>query len=85
MLGTKSADQRLATLLLNLSERNAARGQSKFELELNMSRRDIGSYLSAAVETVSRIFTRLQALDIIDAHGKHVRIKDINGLRKIAT
>lgn len=85
MLGTKSVDQRLATLLLNLSSRNAARGISKSELELNMSRRDIGSYLSAAVETISRIFTRLQSIDVIDVHGKHIRIKDFDRLQQIAT
>ena len=85
MLGTKNADQRLATLLLNLSRRNAARGISTCELELNMSRRDIGSYLSAAVETISRTFTRLQSSDVINVHGKHVLIKDFDKLQQIAT
>ncbi len=84
LLGTKSAEQRLATLLLSLSQRNAARGFSGVELDLHMSRRDIGNYLSAAVETVSRLFTRLQELKIIDAHGKKVVITDMDALRKIA-
>lgn len=84
MLGTKSADQRLATLLLSLSKRNAERGLSKSVLELNMSRRDIGSYLSAAVETISRTFTRLQTSKIIDVHGKRILIKDFDQLQKIA-
>ena len=84
LLGTKSADQRLATLLLNLCQRNAARGFSGTELDLHMSRRDIGNYLSAAVETVSRLFTRLQEQNIIDVHGKKVVIKDMEKLRKTA-
>lgn len=84
MLGTKSADQRLATLLLNFSKRNAAQGFSNVDLVLHMSRRDIGNYLSAAVETVSRLFTRLQTLGVIEVHGKHVQIKDLERLQKIA-
>lgn len=85
LLGTKSANQRVATFLHNLAVRNSARGLSKTRLELNMSRRDIGSYLSAAVETISRIFTRLQSLNVIDVHGKHILIKDFNRLQQMAT
>ena len=85
LLGTKSADQRLATLLLNLSKRNAARGFSSINLDLHMSRRDIGNYLSAAVETVSRLFTRLQSLGVIEVHGKRVKITDLDKLQKLAS
>ncbi len=85
MLGTKNADQRLAYFLTQLSKRNSEKGLSGHDLILNMSRRDIGSYLSAAVETVSRLFTRLQDQDLIDVHGKHVHIKNFAGLEAIST
>ena len=85
LLGTKSAEQRLATLLINFSNRYAARGFSKYEFNLHMSRRDIGNYLSAAMETVSRLFSRLQANGLIEVHGKLVEIKDLAGLQKFAT
>ncbi len=84
LIGTKSAEQRLATLLLNLSKRYAARGFSKNKFNLNMSRRDIGNYLSAAMETVSRLFSRLQAKGLIKVHGKLIEIKDHDGLEKYA-
>ena len=84
LIGTKSAEQRLATLLLNLSRRYAARGFSKNEFNLYMSRRDIGNYLSAAMETVSRLFSRLQAKGLIKVHGKLIEIKDLEGLKKYA-
>ena len=84
LLGTKSAEQRLATLLINFSNRYARRGFSKYEFNLHMSRRDIGNYLSAAMETVSRLFSRLQANGLIEVHGKLVQIKDLEGLRKFA-
>ena len=80
MLGTKNADQRLAYFLSDLAERNEHKGFSSKELHLNMSRRDIASYLSAAVETVSRLFTRLSEQGLIEVHGKHVQINDYEGL-----
>jgi CRP/FNR family transcriptional regulator len=84
MLGTKNADQRLASFLLNLAKRNSEHGFPACELALNMSRRDIGNYLSAAVETVSRLFARLQEQGLIEVHGKYVRIQNINELAKVA-
>lgn len=84
LIGTKSAEQRLATLLINFSNRYAARGFSKSEFSLHMSRRDIGNYLSAAMETVSRLFSRLQINGLIEVHGKLVEIKDFAGLQKYA-
>jgi len=83
MLGTKNADQRLASFLLNLVKRNSEHGFASHDLALNMSRRDIGNYLSAAVETVSRLFTRLQEQGLIEVHGKYVHIIDMHGLEKI--
>lgn len=85
LIGTKSAEQRLASLLINFSNRYAARGFSKNEFNLYMSRRDIGNYLSAAMETVSRLFSRLQANGLIEVRGKLVKIKDLEGLKKYST
>jgi len=85
LIGTKSAEKRLASLLINFSNRYAARGYSKNEFNLYMSRRDIGNYLSAAMETVSRIFSRLQTNGLIEVRGKLIEIKDIEGLQKYAT
>ena len=85
MLGTKSAEQRLATMLINFSDRYASRGFSRFAFNIHMSRRDIGNYLSTAMETVSRLFTRLQSYGFIEVHGKSVEIKDLEGLKKFAS
>lgn len=82
MLGTKNADQRLASFLLDLVKRNAEYGFSDCDLVLNMSRHDIGNYLSAAVETVSRILTRLQDQGLIKVQGKHIHIIDLHELKK---
>jgi CRP/FNR family transcriptional regulator len=76
LLSKKTADERIATFLINLSARFSARGFSANQFRLPMSRNEIGSYLGLAVETVSRVFTRFQGSGLIEAEGKEVRILD---------
>lgn len=84
MLGQKSAQARFATLLLGLSRRFAARGLSPVEFHLSMPRQDIANYLSLAVETVSRLFGELQQAGVIDVNRRHVRIRSLEALGRIA-
>jgi CRP/FNR family transcriptional regulator len=81
--GTMSASQRLAAFLVDLSERFAARGYSRSEFNLRMTRDEIGSYLGMKLETVSRMFSRLQKDGIIEPTGKHIRIMDLDRLSKL--
>ena len=76
LLSKKTADERIATLLINLSARFRARGYSAKSFRLAMSRNDIGNYLGLAVETVSRVFTRFQQQGLIAAEGKQIDILD---------
>ena len=76
LLSKKTADERIATFLVNLSARCRARGFSAQQFRLAMSRNEIGNYLGLAVETVSRVFTRFQQNGLIAAEGKEVRILD---------
>ena len=79
-LGTKDATQRLAAFLLNLSEYHEENGFSATEFTLPMSRTDIANYLSLAVETVSRIFSRLQKDGIISVERNAVSVVDLQRL-----
>jgi CRP/FNR family transcriptional regulator len=83
LLGTMSAEERVAAFLLNLSQRFAARGFSGSEFVLRMTRDEIGSLLGMKLETVSRIFSRFQKNMLIEIEGKHVRIVSIEGLRTL--
>jgi CRP/FNR family transcriptional regulator len=83
LLGSMSAEERLAAFLLNLSRRFTARGYSASDFHLRMTREEIGSYLGLKLETVSRLFSRFQADGLIEVQQKHVRIRDIPGLQAI--
>ena len=62
LLGRMRAEERVAALLLNLSQRYQARGFSPNEFNLRMTREEIGSYLGMKLETVSRVFSKLQEM-----------------------
>lgn len=84
LLSKKTADERIATLLVNLSARFKARGYSAKVFRLSMSRSEVGNYLGLAVETVSRVFTRFQQMGLISANGKQVEILDHGQLCSLA-
>jgi len=83
LLGSMSAEERLAAFLLNLSRRFTARGYSPLDFHLRMTREEIGSYLGLKLETVSRLFSRFQSEGLIEVQQKHVRILDIPGLEEL--
>jgi CRP/FNR family transcriptional regulator len=83
-LGKKTAEERLASMLLSFSTRFKERGFSASEFNLSMSRNDIGDYLGLAVETVSRLFTKFQEQKLIEVKGKFVRLSDMEAMEKLA-
>ncbi|WP_373331818.1 fumarate/nitrate reduction transcriptional regulator Fnr [Thiopseudomonas alkaliphila] len=84
LLSKKTADERIATFLVNLSARFSARGYSATQFRLAMSRNEIGNYLGLAVETVSRVFTRFQQASLIEAEGKEIKIINNEELCQLA-
>lgn len=84
LLGKKTADERVATYLLSLSQRFAKRQFSATEFHLSMSRGDIGNYLGIAEETVCRILTRFEDEGLVTVRHRHVRLNDMDRLRGIA-
>ena len=84
LLSKNSADERVAALLISISSRNARRKLSATHFRLPMSRVDIGNYMGLTVETVSRVFSRMQKLEIIRVDNKEIEILDMGGLRSMA-
>jgi CRP/FNR family transcriptional regulator, nitrogen fixation regulation protein len=62
LLLVKSAQERVASFLLEMAERASA-GNT---VELPMSRQDIADYLGLTIETVSRTFTGLESAAAIE-------------------
>jgi len=85
LLGSMHAEERLAAFLLNLSQRFEARGYSRSEFVLRMTRAEIGSFLGLKLETVSRVLSRFAGEGLIDVKQKHVRIISTEGLRAIVS
>jgi CRP/FNR family transcriptional regulator len=83
LLGTMSAERRLAMFLLDLSERYHARGYSACEFVLRMTREEIGSYLGLKLETVSRMFSRFQHDGLVQVQGRVVKLLDRASLKRL--
>ncbi|MBK7168641.1 MAG: fumarate/nitrate reduction transcriptional regulator Fnr [Gammaproteobacteria bacterium] len=84
LLSKNTADQRVATLLLSISARNKRRKLSAANFRLPMSRTDIGNYLGLTVETVSRVLSRCQKMEVLGVDNKEITIINADGLRSIA-
>ena len=80
-LGRKTAAERVASFLLDMAERNQARGGGASPLSLPMTRADIADHLGLTLETVSRAFSRLRKLGLIQLEGAdRVAIPDLEAL-----
>ena len=73
LLGSMHAEERLAAFLLNLSQRFEARGYSRSEFVLRMTR------------AVSRVLSRFSHDGLIQVNQKHVQILNASGLRAIVS
>jgi len=74
MLSRRSAEARVASFILQISERLRIRGYSELEFRLSMSREEIGNHLGITHETVSRIVHYFQSLEIIEIKAKQLKI-----------
>jgi CRP/FNR family nitrogen fixation transcriptional regulator len=80
VLGRQSAVERLAAFLIDIAERQGEVDQ----IDLPMSRTDIGDYLGLTIETVSRAFSRLRAAGLISLKSlRCIEIADLNVLRRM--
>lgn len=82
LLGAMCAEERIATFLLNLSRRLSARGYSGICFRLPMTRQEIGSYLGLKLETVSRVFSYFNDLQLISVRSKTITIESMAKLQQ---
>lgn len=85
LLSKNSAEERIGSLLMSISTRNHNRGLSPTDFFLPMSRSDIGNYLGLTIETVSRVFSRLNKVGVITLDKKHIVINDLDELKSLTS
>ncbi len=83
-LARRTADQRLAIMLLSLGDRFGRRGLSPTRFRLPMSRHDLSNYLGLAPETTSRLFKRFVDQGLISASGREIELADMDTLRELS-
>lgn len=71
-LGRKNAQERVASFLVAMNDRIGTSARQGSTIELPMSRRDIGDSLGLTIETVSRQFTELRSLGLIETRGRSI-------------
>ena len=78
-----SAEGKVASFLLEMSLRFAARGFSATQLQLHLTRLEIGSMLGLKLETVSRALSRFARLGLITVCLREIVLVDRDGLMDI--
>ena len=82
-LARRTAEQRLAILLISLGDRFGRRRLSPTRYRLPMSRHDLSNYLGLAPETMSRLFRRFVEQGWITAAGREIQLLDTAALREM--
>lgn len=83
LLAGNSAHQRLASLLLSISNRLRQQKLSSTRFRLPMSRGEISNYLGLTVETVSRGFSHFQREGYLKVNKKEIEIIDKSSLEQL--
>lgn len=85
LLGRKTAQERIASFLLDLPTRDPVRPSAEDQVRLPMTRSEIADYLGLTIETVSRVLTKLKTTGVIRLLSLHeLRIEQPERLREIA-
>jgi CRP/FNR family transcriptional regulator len=84
LMAPSNAEVRLARFLIQFGQRQREMGLSERCLRLPMGRRDLGSFLGLAHETVSRSFTLLMQAGYLRVEQREVEIVDVEQFMAMA-
>jgi len=85
LLTQKSAEQRLAEFLWNMSQKFQSRGYEHLQFRLNVIHREVANFLNLTPETISRILGKFHQAQILTWKRKEVVIHQEALLRACAT
>lgn len=80
LLVNRTAEERVAGFLLDLSRRHGANDHPCLEFRLDMARHDIANYLGLARETVSLTITRFHNEGLLRVKGRRIEVLDAQRL-----
>lgn len=80
-LNQYDSKQRVIKFLLDLSEKMKRGGLSRSEFNLSMSRIDIANFLGLAIETISRLLTKMDAQGLIKVQNRKITLYSIDALK----
>lgn len=83
LLGSMTAEQRLAAFLLSLARRHQRLGFSASRFALRMTREEIGNYLGLTLETVSRLLSRFQREGLVAVQQRDIELKSAERLMEM--
>jgi CRP/FNR family transcriptional regulator, anaerobic regulatory protein len=85
LLGRRTAEEKVASFLVNWRDRLAQIGDNQPTISLPMSRQDIADYLGLTIETVSRTLTRFEREKMLIIVAGGVRLLDVDRAAAMAT
>ncbi len=83
-IGSLCAEEKISGFLINWIARLTGCGHLNKIFLMNMTQKEIGSYLGLEYETVSRIFTRLSNRGLIYLKNRQLQLLDASGLLRTA-
>ena len=82
LLSNNTAEERIISMFLTLSSRQARRKLSATRFRLPMARGEIANFLGLALETVSRVLSRMQKQQQIRLDGRDIELLDLDALQR---
>ncbi|MGQ0811823.1 MAG: Crp/Fnr family transcriptional regulator, partial [Nitrospiraceae bacterium] len=84
VLALERADQRLACLLVKLTERAGVRQPDGFRLNVRLTRQDLADMVGITVETAIRIMGRFKCAKLVSGTSNRILINDLAKLKQLA-
>ncbi|HKI73177.1 MAG TPA: Crp/Fnr family transcriptional regulator [Pseudomonadales bacterium] len=84
LLAVGNADRRVAYLLTHIWRQQGGCSNTPFRIRVAMTRSDMGRYLGLSEETVSRVFSRMQSMGLIQIQHPEVDLVDLPRIEQMA-
>jgi CRP/FNR family cyclic AMP-dependent transcriptional regulator len=84
VLALDRADQRLASLLVNLAERIGVKESHGYRLGVRLTRQDMANMVGVTTETAIRIIARFKKLRLVAGTAARLVVRDLPRLKEVA-